>query len=165
MIRQTAPCDISWPSHVRPEPISESMVNEIGKFLFRIKFPIDIAECSDGSLKSAVRYVQRLFDYHRNDINFNLTFDASTVVYDADKNAMIAMCLLGGGGIAGQLFGIYDIVVEEQWRNKGIGGNMIKRALTILHGHSQYLDLECFDDSPGIRLYKRLGFTIIEEIK
>ena len=157
--RDTAQFDIQWPEECEPSAISEANAPEIGAFLHRLEHPLH-RSCEQGTLKGATYYVTRLFDYHRNDTNFPLSLSCSTLARDTATGCIVGVCMVGGGGPEGKDFGIYDILVNPAYRNRGIASGMIRRALTVLAEHgvpSFYLWRN--DDSLAVPLYERLGFV------
>jgi RimJ/RimL family protein N-acetyltransferase len=56
---------------------------------------------------------------------------------------------------------LFSIVVDEKYRNKGVGTAMIQELIRL--GKSKFgieiLHLEVYDGNPAINLYKRLGFV------
>ncbi len=156
--RPTEPFVASWPAQLLASPVSEADAGEVGAFLLRVEHPLR-PECEAGTLKGATYYVTRLFDFHRQDKNYPLALESSTVVRQARTGTVVGVCLVGGGSGSGQEFGIYDIQVDPQFQNQGIGTGMIKRALTVLaeHGIGQF-HLWRDDDSRAGKLYERLGF-------
>ena len=157
--RGTERFDIQWAPPLEASSMSEADASAIGAFLHRIGHPLH-RSCQQGALRGATCYVTRLFDYHRNDLRFALSLQCSTLVRDTGDNRIVGVCMVGGGGSDGMDFGVYDMVVEPVCRNRGVGSNMLKRAMTILAEHSvSGFHLWRNDDSPAVSLYERLGFV------
>lgn len=62
------------------------------------------------------------------------------------------------GGDEGITCGIYDIMVDPQFRRRGIVSNMIRRALSTPAGPLSELLLEVDDGNAPAALYRQLGF-------
>lgn len=166
--RATEMLHIVWPEGLSTQltitSVTEEDAVEIGNFLLRLGHPLR-PEYEPNSLAGATCYVTRLFDYHRNDLNYLLSLLCSTIVSNPEKG-LIGVCLVGGGGDSGQEFGIYDIQVDPGYQNQGIGSNMIRRSLTILAEHEiPELHLWRNDDSRAQSLYQRLGFQPIGAVE
>lgn len=158
LARPTEKYSIRWDPPLEAVPVTEDMAPQIGVFLLRLGHPLH-RDCEPGTLRGPTYYVTRLFDYHRNDPNFVLSLQASTLVRDRVAGQPVGVCLVGGGGPQGDEHGIYDIVVDPAHRNRKIGTHMIQLALTILaeSGISEF-HLWREDDSRAALLYARLGF-------
>jgi ribosomal protein S18 acetylase RimI-like enzyme len=158
LARQTERLDLSWPNGLEAASVVESDALRIGEFLLRAGHPLR-PECEAGTLQGATFYITRLFDFHRNDQNYELALLSSTIVRDKASGRIVGMCLVGGGGAEGWEFGIYDVQVDPALQNHGIGTNMIKRSLTVLaeHGIEQF-HLWREDEARAVPLYERLGF-------
>lgn len=138
---------------------AKSAVHLIARFFLRIDAPM-ISSCKDGSMAGAIRYVERLLKYHKNDPKLAAGLKASTLVYERERDELVAVCLLGGGGGDGKSCGIYDIEVDPVLRGRGLGTLMIKRAMTILAEEGvPEIHLWRNDGERAETLYERLGFT------
>ena len=149
---------LTWPIPLAASSISEDHAPAIGQFLLQIDHPLR-PECERGTLKGAAYYATRLFDYHRDDPNYPLSLQASTIVRNTSDDLIVGVCMVGGGGDTGKDFAIYDIQVDPARRNQGIGTRMIQRALSTLSEHG-ILSFRLWhdDDSRARTLYERLGF-------
>ena len=156
--RVTGKFSIFWPEWLEVTSVSEEDAPEIGDFLLRLGHPLR-PECQPGTLDGATYYVRRLFDYHRTNRNYPLALQCSTIVRQTESGQIVGVCLVGGGGDGGQEFGVYDIQVDPNCRNQGIGTSMIMRSLMIMaeHGIPEF-HLWREDDSRAQSLYERLGF-------
>jgi ribosomal protein S18 acetylase RimI-like enzyme len=58
---------------------------------------------------------------------------------------------------------IGDIQLEPAFRNRGIGARAIARVVAIARSRGlREVTLNVFRDNPAIRLYERVGFTVID---
>ena len=153
-----------FPDSLITRPLSRDVATDIGRFLLRINAELR-PECDDGTVEGASYYVTRLLDHHQTDRNFDLSLQASTVIYDGNSDQVVGVCMLGGGEKRGQTLGIYDIVVDPVFRRQGLALNMIRKALGVLHGVATELLLEVDDDNgPAQELYRKLGFLFRDEL-
>ena len=69
-----------------------------------------------------------------------------------------------GFGFIGEQTPELAIVLFEEYRNKGIGTQLMKRMIELLKTKGfQQVSLSISKGNPAIRLYKRLGFNVIDE--
>ena len=97
--------------------------------------------------------IRKINDYISNNIP-NVIDDYWNIVI----NENIVGCLLLTDKSNGML--LDEIYLEKEYRNKGIGTDIIKQVL--LNNNIVYLWVYKLNDK-AISLYKRLGFSIIEE--
>lgn len=158
VIRATEPFVIEWGEQYRCVPFDLSEKRPLGEMIVQCEdfnfFPLK----GNGSSRTAQRYIQRLFDIHRDEPYFPDAVEASTLVYGTAEERLVAFCLLGGGKTR-QEIGIYNAAVLPAYRRQGICTRMVLRALTILsiHGIPQ-LSFWREDDSAAAALALRIGF-------
>ena len=152
---------VDWGDRFEVLPWTEDKTGEIGEFLLRMGAEsfADIPECADGSPASAMRYVTRAIEYERADPHRAAGFAASSLVYDKTTNKLIAVCLVCGTGV-------YHLEVDPAYRRRGIATNMLKRFLSV-HAERGTPEVHLWrnDDSPGVRVYERLGFAPTGEVE
>ena len=81
------------------------------------------------------------------------------------KNENIVSC--GLGIISDGFFGIFDIVTAPQFRNKGYGYELINGMLYWAiqnQAYAAYVQVIA-ENTPAVRLYQKLGFTLSYEYK
>lgn len=156
--KETGPIDVDWGDRFDVSSEIVSRKRAVGEFLLRINADLSVdPRCLDGTVESATYYVDRWLNYADNADDFELGLDASSLVYDTSSGQLIAVAMVGGG-VGGA--GIYDIMVDPEYRNQGIGTKMIQRALCILSDKGiPTLDLWRHDEDRQACLYERLGFT------
>jgi len=100
----------------------------------------DYLACLREGGNSAVRRIGLVADFHR-------VFAGFTIL----------RCLTLAGGTE---FELESIMVSEELRGRGIGGNLLDSAIALAKRHgSQHLDLEVRESNGGAaRLYTRFGF-------
>ena len=56
---------------------------------------------------------------------------------------------------------LFSIIISEEFRNKGIGGEMIDHLIDVAQNEHgiELLHLEVYEDNPAKRLYERKGFV------
>src|SRR5690606_10642244 len=85
--------------------------------------------------------------------------NASTLVYDNKTNQLVGVCLLFMVNYQRSFFpGVFNIGVLPTYRNNGLASNMLKRALTLLHGDYPILRLGVLQGTYAESLYYNLGF-------
>lgn len=61
---------------------------------------------------------------------------------------------------------LLDIAVLPQWRNRGTGSVLLERLIAESRESGRPLRDSVFKDNPGaFRLYRRLGFEIVEDLE
>ena len=55
---------------------------------------------------------------------------------------------------------IYRLYIEENYRNLGIGENVIKQLIKIAKEMNRDLELDVYGDNPAIHLYEKMGFRV-----
>jgi len=83
------------------------------------------------------------------------TLAASTLVYDRATNELIGVCLVSWEGT---FPAVYSIAVHPTYRRRGIATNMLKRALSVLHGRHPILRLYVMQGNEAEAAYAALGF-------
>ena len=162
MIRKPEVMRVTWPGQVRVEPWTEDKSKAVGGFLHRVGAKLS-SECRDGTLASAVYYSLRAFAYQKAHETpyLQAAQQASSLVFDAKTNELIAVCLLCGGD---DLCGLYHLEVDPKCQRRGIGRAMMRKALaTLAEAKVPLMDLWACDGSPGIPLYEELGFVFTGE--
>ena len=64
---------------------------------------------------------------------------------------------------ATETFVLVDIAIVNKWRNKGIGSFLIRRLMDEAAALQKPVRLSVFKLNPALRLYERLGFSIVHE--
>ncbi len=68
-----------------------------------------------------------------------------------------------GYGYVGDETPELTIAVASQWRGLGIGARLMRDLLAVLGGAVPAISLSCDPANPAMRLYERLGFTVVGE--
>jgi ribosomal protein S18 acetylase RimI-like enzyme len=154
--------DIDWGDRFELSPWTEDKTDDIAEFLLRTGAQsfTELEECRDGTPESARHYVTRARKYVKEQLaNDHVGYVASSLVYDKTTGELIAVCLCCG-------WSVYHLEVHPAYQRQGIATRMLKHALTVhaRHGSPEF-HLWRHDDSPGVRLYERLGFASTGEIE
>ena len=155
VMRTAESVDVAWPSSLRVEPWTEGQSEAIGRFLHRVGAEL-CSECSDGTLESAIYYVDRAIAYYkRHDPgHFRIGFASSSLVYDRGSDELIAVCLLGANEEFG---GIYHFEVDPRYQRRGIATTMVRRAMSMLADHGiPQIESWRNDDAPSAPLFEKL---------
>ena len=164
VMRTVEPADVGWPADLRVAPWAEDKSKAIGRFLHRVGAEL-CSECNDGTLESAIRYVDRAIAYYREHGPDYLAvgFASSSLVYDRETGELVAVCLLGANAEFG---GIYHLEVDSRYQRRGIATRMICRAMSVLVEHSIPL-IETWrnDDAPSAPLLEKLHFAPTGEVE
>ena len=164
VMRTAESVDVAWPRQLMVEPWAEDKSEAIGRFLHRVGAEL-CSECNDGTLKSAVYYVDRAIAYYmENDPDhFRIGFAASSLVFDRNTGELVAVCLLGANEEFG---GIYHLEVDPSHQRRGIATCMIGRAMSALaeHGIPQ-IESWRNDDAPSAPLFEKLEFGLTGEVE
>ena len=162
MIKKPEPSVVTWPAGLSIDPWTEGKSKAIGRFLHRVEADL-CDECSDGSLASAIYYAGRAIAYQKRigSPYYDAAQAASSLVSEAATGEMIAACLVCAGEDG---CGVYHIEVDAAYQRRGMATAMLRHALNVLaERHVPLLDLWRCDDSPGARIYERLGFELTGE--
>lgn len=57
---------------------------------------------------------------------------------------------------------IHRLYVEKNYRNLGIGTEVLKKLIAMAKKMNRDIEFECFDKHPAIPLYEKLGFKVSE---
>ncbi|MGF7045551.1 ribosomal protein S18 acetylase RimI-like enzyme [Paenibacillus sp. DS2015] len=124
---------------------------EIGHLFFRcMSNGVSVMERKQVPLSHYISNVQLLAE-QTNDI----ALKASTLVYDKRNKALIAACLIS---VQGHSPNIYNIGVLPSYSKRGIGTNMLTRALTVLHDHYPVLRVYVLQGNPVESVCYHMGF-------
>ena len=55
---------------------------------------------------------------------------------------------------------IYRLYIDENYRNLGIGENVINQLIQIAKDMGRDLELDVYGDNPAIHLYEKMGFKV-----
>jgi len=163
-MRTAETVDVAWPPDLKVEPWAEDKSEVIGRFLHRVDAGL-CSECNDGTLESAIRYVDRAIAYYKrhDPDHFRIGFASSSLVYDRGAGELIAVCLLGANEEFG---GIYHIEVDPRYQRRGIAMSMIGRAMSVLAGHAiPQIESWRNDDAASAPLFEKLGFGLTGEVE
>lgn len=157
MQRPTEVIDIQWDDELRIEtPYLENG---------RLANELEIADVLFESYKGGVNAARRnhtsreSFIFHRHSIFTDSMLHASTLVYDKATNQLVGVCLLFMEDQQRTYYpGLFNFGVLPSYRNKGIAANMLKRALTVLHGEYPIMRLGLLQGTYAESLYYNLGF-------
>jgi len=154
MQRPTEVIDIEWDDDLRIEK-PRRLANEL-----------DIAEAMFESFKGGVNAARRnhtsresyIFDL-QHPIFTDTMVNASTLVYDKATNKLVGVCLLFMADQRRTFYpGLYIFGVHPSYRKRGIASNMLKRALTELHGEYPIMRLGLLQGTYAESVYYNLGF-------
>jgi len=148
--------EVDWGDRFEVLPWTEDKTEDIAQFLLSTgtRSFAELSECADGTPESAWHYVTRVRKYVREELGGDeVGYEASSLVYDRRTHQLVAVCLCCGSNV-------YHIEVHSSYQRRGIATRMLKRALSVhaRHGSPEF-HLWRDDDSPGARLYERLGFV------
>lgn len=157
MQRPTEVMEIEWDDDLRIEtPYLENG---------RLANELDIAEALFESFKGGVNAASRnhtsreSFIFDRHSIFTDSMLNASTLVYDKATNKLVGVCLLFMEDQRRTFYpGLFNFGVHPSYRNKGIASNMLKRALTVLHGEYPIMRLGLLQGTYAESVYYNLGF-------
>ena len=155
---------VAWPPDLRVEPWAEDKSEVIGRFLHRVGAQL-CSECSDGTLRSAIYYVERAIAYYKehDPDHFKIGFASSSLVYDRGAGELVGVCLLGANKEFG---GIYHLQVDPRCQRRGIATSMIGRAMSVLTDHGiPQIESWRDDDAPSAPLFEKLGFELTGEVE
>ncbi len=121
---------------------------------------------------AARELMRRAYDGDLNDCNISFDGWWSWLTGDAEYDYSL-MWVAGDGD--GKVVGfchcwrdrfVKDLVVDDAFRRRGLGGALLTRALaTFQSRNADYVDLKTdLDNRTAQSLYKRLGFIIVEEV-
>ena len=96
--------------------------------------------------------INKINNYNNNEINNNYN-DYNNIIID-NKNIGSFLLVNKDDGIL-----LDEIFIEEPYRNKGIGTNIIKDILS----NNKIVYLWVYKDNKAVSLYKKLGFKIIDK--
>ena len=154
--------DVEWEERFQVLPWTEDRTEDIAQFLLSTGTQsfAEVRECADGTPASARHYVTRARAYVRDELNGDeVGYAASSLVYDRTAGKLIAVCLCCGSSV-------YNIEVHPDYQRQGLATRMLKRALTVHAEHgSPEFHLWRHDESPGVRIYERLGFVPTGEVE
>lgn len=83
------------------------------------------------------------------------------LIYKGDQPAAMANCFVGFSTFkAKQLINIHDFVVHSDYRQKGLGENLLNTIAQYAHNNNMCrVSLEVREDNPkAMNLYKKVGF-------
>lgn len=124
---------------------------EIGHLFFRcMSNGIRVMERKQESLSHYIMKAQLLAEQTN-----EVALKASTLVYDKRNKALIGACLIS---MQDHSPNIYNIGVLPSYTRRGIGTNMLKRALTVLHDHYPVLRAYVLQGNPAESICYQLGF-------
>ena len=154
--------DVQWEDRFELLPWTEDRTEDIASFLLSTGTQsfAEVREGADGTPGAARRYVTRARAYVRDELNGDeLGYAASSLVYDRGAGKLIAVCLCCGCSV-------YCLEVHPDYQRQGLATRMLKRALAVHAEHgSPEFHLWRHDDSPGVRIYERLGFVLTGEVE
>lgn len=60
-------------------------------------------------------------------------------------------------------FVLVDIAIAEEFRNRGVGSYLIRKLMNEAGALQKPLELSVFKSNPALRLYQRLGFSLVKD--
>ncbi|MFC1497341.1 GNAT family N-acetyltransferase [Verrucomicrobiota bacterium] len=155
MIRPTERFDVSWGDEYEVVSVKEEHKTDIAIFYNKTSAPL-YKKDDGGNYEECLYDIGRYFNHHSKLQRYELSLEASTLVYQKQDQQLIALCLISACGENGHIFNIF---VDSKHRRKKLATKMIKRAMTILSDTFKNIDLEVETDDPDMSLYEKLGFT------
>lgn len=128
---------------------------EINNFISRISVGEKEQRVAKGIIVYlATKYKARPVPYEQSGNNYiilsNEKFDMAITVCNTDKHRVIK---------------IEEILVNENYRNQGLGTNLLKDTMEIARANDCIVGLWCeINNKRGLDYYKRLGFKLVDKI-
>lgn len=153
MIRPTEKFDrIDWETDfVIKKPTSECL-EEIAQLSYKAYLgPDSIGHPTINTIEQQRLELEDYFNYNKEE----LLQQSSCLVFDQTNNKLVGACLIS---IWEDLPLVYNIVVDQNYRGKGIASNLIKHALTILKDKYEVIRLFVTVGNAAESLYYNFGF-------
>lgn len=151
MIRPTEKFNLNWGIGLRLSQPDESIKEDIVDVFFQV--------FKDGIVKETKEDQRRRVEkYFEVTSELEILTRASTVVRDTDSNRIIGVCLVS---LYEGLPLIYDLAVSSSARKKGLGSNMLKRAISVLEEEYSAVRLFVIPGNKAERLYYEMGFKTV----
>jgi ribosomal protein S18 acetylase RimI-like enzyme len=121
----------------------------------------NIGQIIEYKLNNIFEYAKNIDEYEKNKIN-NYVINDINEEFESFKMILVDEIIVGTVGIVSHDKGVMidEIFIEEEYRCNGIGTSIIN---DIINDNS-FIDLWVYiDNVKAIKLYKRLGFEVLEE--
>lgn len=121
----------------------------------------NIGQIIEYKLNNIFEYAKNIDEIEKNKIN-NYVINDINEEFESFKMILVDEIIVGTVGIVSHDKGVMidEIFIEEEYRCKGIGTSIIN---DIINDNS-FIDLWVYiDNVKAIKLYKRLGFEVLEE--
>jgi len=146
MMRPTEEFEINWDDNFKVVNPSKEHLEDVKK--------INISNFPEDHEDTLAREATEYFEYYD---NCKISKKAALLVYDKKNNELAASIM---AYIWQETAIVEALVVEKEYRGRGLGTNLMKHALNVFHEHGYHaLKLCVFKDNlHAIKLYETLGF-------
>ncbi|WP_291578430.1 GNAT family N-acetyltransferase [Clostridium sp. UBA6640] len=151
MVRPTETFNINWEDNYYVRPPKREDELEMGKLLHEA-FQNNEGLNFNYSVDEYTKWVKEYFD---SNLDVELLNRASTLVYDKITKELVGICYIS---MWQEWPLVSQIAVKPSYAGKGIGGKMLKNALTVLNEEYPVVRLYVHVGNKAEELYHNLGF-------